>query len=316
MLGVKPVRTTPYHPQTDELVERFNQTHKQMLRKMIDEEGLDWDKLVPYILFAYREVSQSSTGFSPFEMVYGRDVRGPLDILKEGLIGGKPGGDDIITYVIRIYEHLEAAKETVLENLQQAQQNQNTWYNKRAKKTQFEVGDKVLVLLPTRTEKLLAKWKGPYNVIWKVGKVNYELEMMDGRKGRKLFHVNMVKKWNKLEEIFVNQISDEEEEVPCYQKEQRNIQDAVYGEQLTKKQKEKVEQLIKKFPQVIQARNSVTTQVRHQINTTNQQPIRQRSYRIPLAIKRDVIKELQEMKDDGIVQESTSEWASPLVIVK
>ena len=105
-------------------------------------------------------------------MVYGIDVRGPLGILKEGWIGGKPGGDDIITYVIRIYEHLEAAKETVLENLQQAQQNQNIWYDKRAKKTQFEVGDKVLVLLPTHTEKLLAKWKGPCNVIWKVGKVN------------------------------------------------------------------------------------------------------------------------------------------------
>ena len=100
MLGVKPVQTTPYHPQMDELVERFNQTLKQMLRKMIDEEGRDWDKLVPYILFAYREVPQSSTGFSPFEMVYGRDVRGPLDILKEGWIGGKPGGDNIITYVI------------------------------------------------------------------------------------------------------------------------------------------------------------------------------------------------------------------------
>ena len=121
MLGVKPVRTPPYQPQTDGLVERFNQTLKQMLRKMIDEEGWDWDKLLPYILFAYREVPQSSTGFSPFEMVYGRDVRGPLDILKEGWIGGKPGGDDIITYVIQIYECLEAAKETVLENLRQAQ---------------------------------------------------------------------------------------------------------------------------------------------------------------------------------------------------
>ena len=117
MLGVKPVWTTPYHPQMDGLVERFNQTLKQMLRKMIDEEGWDWDKLVPYILFAYREVPQSSTGFSPFEMVYGRDVRGPLDILKEGWIGGKPGGDDIITYVTQIHERLEAAKETVLDNL-------------------------------------------------------------------------------------------------------------------------------------------------------------------------------------------------------
>ena len=138
---------------------------------------------------------------------------------------------------------------------------------------------------------------------------------MEGKEG-KLFHVNILKKWNKPEEMFMNQISDEQEEVPRYQKEQQNIQDAVYGEQLTKKQKEKVEQLIKKFPQVIQARNSVTTKVRHQINTIDQRPIRQRSYRIPLAIKRDVIKELQEMKDDGIVEKSTSEWASPIVIVK
>ena len=61
----------------------------------------------------------------------------------------------------------------------------------------------------------------------------------------------------------MNQISDKQEEVPYYQKEQQNIQDAVYRDQLTKKQKEKVEQLIKKFPQVIQAKNSVTTQVRH-----------------------------------------------------
>ena len=122
MLGVKLVRTTPYHPQTDRLVERFNQTLKQMLRKMIDEEGRDWDKLVPYILFAYREVPQSSTEFSPFEMVYGRDVRGSLDISKERWIGGKLGGDNIITYVIWIHERLEAAKETVLENLRQAQQ--------------------------------------------------------------------------------------------------------------------------------------------------------------------------------------------------
>ena len=90
----------------------------------------------------------------------------------------------------------------------------------------------------------------------------------------------------------------------------------MYKEQLTKKQKEKVEQLIKKFPQIIQARNSVTTQVRHRINTTDPQPIRQTSYRIPPAIKRDTIKELQEVKDDRIVEELTSEWVSQLVIVK
>ena len=39
--------------------------------------------LLPYLLFAYREVPQSTTGFSPFELLYGREVRGPLDMVRE-----------------------------------------------------------------------------------------------------------------------------------------------------------------------------------------------------------------------------------------
>ena len=54
-----------------------------MLRKALTNEGKDWDKLVPYLLFAYREVPQASTGFSPFELLYGRNVHGPLYVLKE-----------------------------------------------------------------------------------------------------------------------------------------------------------------------------------------------------------------------------------------
>ena len=51
-----------------------------MLSKAATTEGKDWDKLIPY-LFAYREVPQSTTGFSPFELVYGHAVHGSLDIL-------------------------------------------------------------------------------------------------------------------------------------------------------------------------------------------------------------------------------------------
>lgn len=83
LLGIKSVRTTPYHPQTDGLTERFNQTLKQMLRKFVNETGSDWDQWLPYLLFAYREVPQASTGFSPFELLYGHEVRVPLALLRE-----------------------------------------------------------------------------------------------------------------------------------------------------------------------------------------------------------------------------------------
>lgn len=83
LLHVHSIRTSPYHLQTDGVVERFNQTLKSMLRKVAIGEGKDWDKMIPYVLFAYREVPQSSTGFSPFELLYGREVQGPLDAIKE-----------------------------------------------------------------------------------------------------------------------------------------------------------------------------------------------------------------------------------------
>jgi transposase InsO family protein len=77
LLHVEAIQTSPYHPQTDGLVERFNQTLKQMLKKTAAEEG---NKLIPFLLFTFREVPQESTGIAPFELLYGREVRGPLDI--------------------------------------------------------------------------------------------------------------------------------------------------------------------------------------------------------------------------------------------
>ena len=77
MLHIRPICTTPYHPQSDGLVEHFNQTLKTMLKKSLGQKGSNaknWDTLLPYLLFAYREVPQSSTGFSPFELLYGHTV--------------------------------------------------------------------------------------------------------------------------------------------------------------------------------------------------------------------------------------------------
>ena len=83
LLSMKQLVTTPYHPMCNGLVERFNGTMKQMLKRMCADRPKDWDRYLPALLFAYREVPQESLGFSPFELLYGRTVRGPMSILKE-----------------------------------------------------------------------------------------------------------------------------------------------------------------------------------------------------------------------------------------
>ena len=68
LLKIAQLRTSQYHPQTDGLVERFNGTLKSMLRRFAREAAKHWGDLLPYLSFAYREVQQSSTGISPFEL--------------------------------------------------------------------------------------------------------------------------------------------------------------------------------------------------------------------------------------------------------
>ncbi len=80
LLQVRQIKTTLYHPQTDGLVERFNQTLKQMLRRVAADDRQDWDKMLPYVLFGIREVPQASTGFTPFEPTTKTQVRAFLGL--------------------------------------------------------------------------------------------------------------------------------------------------------------------------------------------------------------------------------------------
>ncbi|GFS80788.1 retrovirus-related Pol polyprotein from transposon opus [Trichonephila clavipes] len=68
-------------------VERWNRTLKDMLSKNVQEHGSDWDLHLPLLLFAYREIPHSTTGMSPFQLVYGRLPSGPISLLKEVWVG-------------------------------------------------------------------------------------------------------------------------------------------------------------------------------------------------------------------------------------
>ena len=72
-------------------------------------------------------------------------------------------------------ERLATLKELVDTNLRQAQKTQKSWYDQHARDRNFEPGDKVLVLLPTSTSKLMKEWQGPFSITRKVGKVTYEI---------------------------------------------------------------------------------------------------------------------------------------------
>lgn len=68
---------------TDGLVERFNQTLRHMVKKVIIEDGQNWNLLLPYVLFAVQESPQASMGFMPFELLFDWWPGGLLDTVRE-----------------------------------------------------------------------------------------------------------------------------------------------------------------------------------------------------------------------------------------
>lgn len=112
LMGIKHLKTSAYHPQCDGLVERFNATLKHGLKKYVQKTGQDWHKHLPYLLFAYRELPHPSTGHTPFELLYGKNPRGLMDVLREQWSEPKSGHESVVTFLQDTYRRLELAKET------------------------------------------------------------------------------------------------------------------------------------------------------------------------------------------------------------
>ena len=73
LLGIDKTRTTPLHPQSDGMVERFNRTIEAQLSKFVDYHQKDWDLHIPLLLMAYRTSVHETTGCTPAMMMMGRD---------------------------------------------------------------------------------------------------------------------------------------------------------------------------------------------------------------------------------------------------
>ena len=319
LLHIQPIRTSPYHPQTDGVVERFNQTLKSMLRKYATEAGRDWDRLIPYVLFAYREVPQSSTGFSPFELLYGRPVRGPLDVLRESWEAHQRSTESVVSYVLHMREKMEKMMDVVQVNMKKAQQQQKCWYDRSSRTREFKVGDEVLVLLPTATNKLFARWQGPYPIVKCMGTVNYQVDMFDRRKRHRTFHVNMLRQWHTpTDTAYAAEETTEEEteDIPTWRGDQRDNQTYQVGEQLDGQQRGDLETLLEQFGDVLQDTPGRTDLTEHSIHLREYaHPVRQSPYRLPHAYREEVRRELDDMVQAGVIEPSTSEWASPIVLV-
>ncbi|XP_052692422.1 uncharacterized protein LOC128170699 isoform X2 [Crassostrea angulata] len=326
--------TTPYHPSCNGLVERFNGTLKQMLKRLCFEKPKDWDKYLSAVLFAYREVPQESLGFSPFELVYGRSVRGPISILKELWTNDIPDPNVKTTYqyVLDLKDRLQSMAELAKESLEKSSTRYKKHYDRKTRTRSLKVGDKALVLLPTDNNKLLLQWKGPFVVTKKVNRVDYQLDMQGKTK---TFHINLLKKYIErpisdvasvtedagvlglVNAAVVDCVDDEDQDgqLDEYPQSQVSVSTVNINPSLSLESKDRLMKLLFKFDDVFQDSPGITSVLEHEIRTTSAKPIHVKNRQIPYSMEETVNKEVSDMLKMNIIESSDSPYCSPVVIV-
>ncbi|KAL7841639.1 hypothetical protein SRHO_G00253300 [Serrasalmus rhombeus] len=179
-LGIQKTRTSPLHPQSDGLVERFNRTLAKQLAILTAEHQRDWDIHLPLVLLAYRSAVQDSTSCTPALLMLGRELRTPAEI-----IFGKPPDTPTVPpgpeYARRLQDRMESAHAFARDQLQKAGIRQKRNYDIRAKGKDFRAGDLVWVYSPKRKKgrcpKLDCHWVGPCEILEKLGEVVYRVQL-------------------------------------------------------------------------------------------------------------------------------------------
>ncbi|KAJ8349026.1 hypothetical protein SKAU_G00276150 [Synaphobranchus kaupii] len=180
-LGVTKTRTTPLHPQSDGLVEQFNRTLATQLAILASQHQRDWDRHLPLVLWAYRSAVQESSQLTPAALMFGRELRTPVDLV----FGAPPEPEEPNRtreeYYHRLRDRLLVAHDFARKAQASASFKQKRWYDTRCSGQAFAAGEQVWVYCPERKKglspKLRASWRGPGEVVERLSEVVFHIRM-------------------------------------------------------------------------------------------------------------------------------------------
>ncbi|KAE9162175.1 hypothetical protein PF005_g30956 [Phytophthora fragariae] len=174
-LQAKQLTPVPYRPALLGLVERFHRTWKDMVAMFVSEAQSDWDRWLPCAAYAYNGARHSGTGYSPNELMMGRRLRTPNELLRTS---GVTQVGVFADYHRALVKKMAVATEAAKKALSKDQARRARYYDRQVRRhSEFQVGDKVWVLRPPRGKgitKLAHKWVGPARIEADAGFDNWE----------------------------------------------------------------------------------------------------------------------------------------------
>lgn len=166
LLGIQKTRTSPYHPQCDGMVERFNRTLIDQLAKLLLQQPGEWDDCLNQVALAYNTSPHSTTGFTPFFLTHGHEARMPANMLLPTNMPASSTSASPADYVTQLTQRLQSAFSTAAWNRDCAHTQQKQLYDRGIKHTPYVPGDLVWLNDPTTAkQKLAPHWKGPFEIL-------------------------------------------------------------------------------------------------------------------------------------------------------
>ena len=308
-LRIDKLKTAPYHPECNGVVERMHGTLVPMLTKA-SQLGLDWVEQLPFALFALRSAPNRDTSFSPYQLVYGHRVRTPLDILHQGWAEVEFAELETEEWSDWLVDRLAVWHELVRERGKEASGSRKMQYDKTTVNRTLEVGDEVLCRIPGMSKKLKESWHGPYVVKARKSRVDYVVNLGKGKGRMKVLHVNNLKKfYPRVEEVLRLALVAED------WAEEEGVGTQLYGRFEGFDEEKVVQGLKEEYPEVFSDLPGKTTVCKLKIDTGEAAPRGSHPYRVPNKLKEGVREEIEKLVELGIVVASTSPWASPVVPV-
>lgn len=191
--GVSKSHTTAYHPMGNGGTERFNRTLGNMLRSLPLKRKQKWPQQIQTLTFAYNSTVHETTGYAPFQLMFGRIPRLPVDVMFKQVLND-PVVVDHKSYVKTLMSHLHEAARIAQKYSTREQGKQAEGYNRKVKGTHLSIGDRVLIANKGERgkKKLADKWSA---IVYTVKDRNpqnhtYKLESPEG--ATKVVHRNLL----------------------------------------------------------------------------------------------------------------------------
>lgn len=139
LIGADKVRTTPYHPQGNP-VERFNRTLLSMLGTLEEKDKQHWREHVKPLVHSYNCTRNDTTGYSPYELMFGRQAMLPVDLI----LGFKPPHESCEThsnYVQTLCQRLQESYALAAENSKKSGERNKHRFDAKVRAAALAEGD-------------------------------------------------------------------------------------------------------------------------------------------------------------------------------